>query len=250
MPHAAYMICTTPRSGSTLLCDMLAATGVAGRPESLFYGPSLDDWMETMAVDDTGTGERELLGEIVASAIALGRTKTDVFALRQQLPGLAFLCEKLGDLHPDASTDRERIERTFGKIRFIHLKRANKLEQAVSHIKAQQTGLWHVAADGSDRERIGPPGELQYDAEKIRTQMEILTGYDQAWSTWFDCQGIEPLRLTYDALCDDPTAVLRQVLEALDLDPASADGIKPGIRKMADATSRDWIARFTGTDGR
>jgi LPS sulfotransferase NodH len=32
----AYLVCATERSGSTLLCELLAATGVAGRPEEYF----------------------------------------------------------------------------------------------------------------------------------------------------------------------------------------------------------------------
>jgi len=35
----AYLICGTPRTGSTLLCDLLRATGIAGRPESYFRLP-------------------------------------------------------------------------------------------------------------------------------------------------------------------------------------------------------------------
>src|SRR3954469_3299609 len=32
----SYLVCATPRSGSTLLCRALAQTGVAGRPEEYF----------------------------------------------------------------------------------------------------------------------------------------------------------------------------------------------------------------------
>ena len=32
----AYLVCATPRSGSTLLCELLKETGVAGRPEEYF----------------------------------------------------------------------------------------------------------------------------------------------------------------------------------------------------------------------
>ena len=32
----SYLVCATERSGSTLLCELLAATGVAGRPEEYF----------------------------------------------------------------------------------------------------------------------------------------------------------------------------------------------------------------------
>src|SRR4029453_17064892 len=36
-PCRAYWICFTPRTGSALLCQLLRATGVAGRPEEHFW---------------------------------------------------------------------------------------------------------------------------------------------------------------------------------------------------------------------
>ncbi len=35
-PTRSYLVCATPRSGSTLLCEALLATGVAGRPREYF----------------------------------------------------------------------------------------------------------------------------------------------------------------------------------------------------------------------
>src|ERR1700728_2975844 len=35
-PDSAYLICSTQRSGSTYLCELLASTGVAGCPEEFF----------------------------------------------------------------------------------------------------------------------------------------------------------------------------------------------------------------------
>src|SRR6201991_2549603 len=35
-PNRSYLVCATPRSGSTLLCEALKSTGVAGRPEEYF----------------------------------------------------------------------------------------------------------------------------------------------------------------------------------------------------------------------
>ena len=32
----SYLVCATPRSGSTLVCQALKATGVAGNPEEYF----------------------------------------------------------------------------------------------------------------------------------------------------------------------------------------------------------------------
>lgn len=49
MPHdplpaiqASYVICTTPRSGSNFLCEVLQSTEVAGRPDEYFRDPPAD----------------------------------------------------------------------------------------------------------------------------------------------------------------------------------------------------------------
>src|ERR1700683_561895 len=38
--NCSYLICATQRSGSTLLCELLKDTGVAGRPEEYFEARS------------------------------------------------------------------------------------------------------------------------------------------------------------------------------------------------------------------
>src|SRR3954469_18520556 len=35
-PVLSYLVCATPRSGSTLLCHLLDQTGIAGHPEEYF----------------------------------------------------------------------------------------------------------------------------------------------------------------------------------------------------------------------
>jgi trehalose 2-sulfotransferase len=35
-PRVSYLICSTPRSGSTLLCEAMISTGLAGRPEEYY----------------------------------------------------------------------------------------------------------------------------------------------------------------------------------------------------------------------
>lgn len=240
----AYMICTAPRSGSTLLCRMLAATGIAGDPESLFFRPSLKEWARYLGVDEEAPTERAHLQAIMQAALAMGRGDTPVFALRQQRPSFAYLCQQLAVLYPDAATDRDRIEQSFGPMRFVHLSRGDKLGQAVSYLKAQQTGLWHLAADGSELERTAPPRPPQYDRDLIRDEIATLSAYDQGWSDWFKAQGITPIRFTYEELSEAPIHTLRKVLQDLNLDPSAADRVQPGTRKMADATSQDWVDRY------
>jgi LPS sulfotransferase NodH len=49
-PPLTFVICATPRTGSTLLCALLAATGVAGRPESIYWAEDRADWAEEWGV--------------------------------------------------------------------------------------------------------------------------------------------------------------------------------------------------------
>lgn len=239
------MICTTPRSGSTLLCALLKATGVAGRPNSHFHQPSLDRWLDVFGLSAERFASREeALRSAFAAAFEQGSGGTDVFGLRMQRGSFPYFMEQLGRLHPTATSDVARIEAAFGPTLFIHLARADKLAQAVSRVMAEQTGLWHRAADGSELERLGPSHEPQYDRDAIARHLTDLGALDTAWEDWFAREGLAPLRIGYDDLAADPQSTLARVLGALGLDPARAQGMEPPTAKLASATSRDWTDRF------
>jgi len=241
----SYIICTSPRSGSTLLCKLLAATGVAGNPASYFHEPSVASWASELGiVPEPWWGERETLAGVFRAAIAEGNGGTDVSGIRLQRHSFNFFHEKLALLYPGEHADLARLRRAFGSTLFIHLRRRDKVEQAVSYLKAHQTGLWHVALDGSELERLAPPGEPVYDADELRKHVETMTGYDRDWNAWFQREGIEPMCVDYDALAAAPVRTVKEILGRLGRDRAAADGIVPGVRKLADSESRDWVARY------
>ena len=248
MPKAtfdSYVICTTPRSGSTLLCKLLADTGVAGNPDSYFHRPSITAWLDhfDLTPDDT-VPERDVLRSVFRAAIAKGSLDTGVFGLRMQRESFGFFARKLAVLHPGLSSDIERFHAAFGRTLFIHLSRRDKVQQAISNVKAQQTGLWHAAPDGTELQRLSPAREPVYDAAAIRAKVEEVTALDRDWERWFASEAVAPLRLDYEGLAADPLQTLRHVLDALGLDRKAASGVKPGVAKLADETSKVWEARF------
>ena len=244
-PYDAYVLCTAPRSGSTLLCKLLADTGIAGRPGSHFHEPSLAEWLADLDLPEVpGRSERGTVAAVFRAAIDKGRGGTPVFGLRLQRHSFAFFSEKLALLHPGPAGDVARMRAAFGRTLFIHLTRADKVAQAVSLVRAEQTGLWHRAADGSELERTAPPREPVYDGEALRAAFDRLNGYEREWQAWFARENVQPLRLTYDALSADPSGTLATVLQALGLPPGAASAITPGTARLADATSRDWADRL------
>ena len=171
MPKQAkrsYIICTSPRSGSTMLCEMLRATGVAGRPASLFHTPALAAWLEAYDLRASDYGSvRETLKAVFAAALAEGTGDTETFGLRLQRGSFDFFMEQIHTLHPGQPSDLACIEAAFGPTVFIHLSRGDTLGQAISCLRAEQTGLWHRRADGTELERQDPKRQDGYDRAAI-----------------------------------------------------------------------------------
>ncbi len=243
--YKAYIICTTPRSGSTLLCRLLSATAVAGKPESYFHLPSVASWTERLnlplqQIED----DEDLLRAALTAIHKLGTGSTNTFGLRLMRMSFGFLMQKLDSLYPGLPSDRARFEAVFGRTLFIHLTRGDKVAQAVSRTKAEQTGLWHMAADGSELERLAPPQPPRYDPDQITHHIKELTEYDAAWTEWFDQEDIDPVRIKYEELSAFPSAAVAGILDRLGLDSAPAKGLVPEVAKLADETSRFWVERY------
>ena len=241
----SYVICATPRTGSTLLCDLLAATGAAGDPDSFFMTNVDPHWAARWGLppDDPALG-RDHCAAYLDAAIAAGRGKTPVFGLRLMHENLGDLTGMIERVHPGLPSDRARFETVFGRVLFIHLARADKLAQAVSMVRAEQTGLWHAAPDGTELERLSPPREPHYDFAHIATRLDELAARDAAWTDWFKREGIVPLTIAYESLAEDPAGTLARVCHRLGVAAPSRDAVKPGVARLADAISRDWMDRF------
>jgi trehalose 2-sulfotransferase len=241
----AYIICGTPRTGSTLLCNLLASTKVAGDPDSFFRRQSMSSWAEEWGLPSRDSmSEEDFSATYLRAAIKAGKGGTGILGLRLMRENLDDLTAILDRVFPLLPTDRARFERAFGTVLYIHLTREDKLAQAVSLVKAEQTGLWHIAPDGTEIERVAPAKEPHYDFNRIRREVAELEGYDAAWTSWFDEQGIEPLHVSYASLSADPVATLLRVCDALGVQAPNAGDVTPGVAKLSDETSADWMRRY------
>ncbi len=240
-----YIICGTPRTGSTLLCNLLASTKTTGIPDSFYGRKFMSAWAEEWRLPSRDMmSERDFNIAYLNAALAAGKGGTGIFGLRLMRENLDELSADLDQIFPRLPSDRARLEKAFGRILYIHLSREDKLAQAISLVKAEQTGLWHMAPDGTEIERLAPPKEPQYDSARINCEVQKLESYDAAWNSWFDAQGIEPLRIGYETLSANPAAELIGICEALGVQPPNARDVSPGVAKLADETSLDWMRRY------
>jgi trehalose 2-sulfotransferase len=232
-PHRSYILCGTPRSGSTLLCSLLRSSGVAGQPESWFRLPNRAAWAQGWGIAN-GRGDYAW-SDYLSAAISAGTGTNGVFGLRLMWNMLGELVADLGGA--PVSQQADLLGRTFGPAQFICLSRRDLVAQAVSRHKAEVSGTWHLGFGEAEN-----PAVPHYDAASIGRYLNEATADALAWEGWFTAQGITPHCVFYEDLADNPAAVAEDTLTWLGLSPRGP--LVATNRRMADETSASWAKRF------
>jgi trehalose 2-sulfotransferase len=230
----SYLICATPRTGSTLLCGLLAATGIAGKPESYFRLQGEPLYAESWAVPMGKDGPLDYLDYVRAAKVA-GTTANGVFAARVMWETMGELFAKLRSARPDLlGPDREVLEQVFGPTRLVHLLRGDVVAQAVSWALAEQTGYWH------DEGGTAPPRrQPQFDFDEVDGRVKTIAEHNASWRKWFASYDIGPLLVRYEDLVADMAGTTALILGFLGLRLPPGHVIAPGTRRLADEVNRD-----------
>ncbi|MDU8927464.1 Stf0 family sulfotransferase [Alisedimentitalea sp. MJ-SS2] len=236
-PPKSILICTTPRSGSTLLCSLLLSSGVAGNPESWFRHEDRAAYAEEWKVD------RNDFPAFLAAAIRQGRGANQTFACRLMYDTQQELLKELQSAF-GPHTDPELLAHAFGQADFVFLERSNKVAQAISYYRAASGGLWHRNADGSILEATSAlnsePPEYDYDA--INTYLNIVKTDARLWRDWFTLHDIAPIKINYEDLSQNPEGAATDLLTRLERSPTAP--IRIGTARLADELNLAWETRF------
>jgi LPS sulfotransferase NodH len=232
----SYLLCATPRSGSTLLCGLLKSSQVAGHPESYFNRKTLDVYAESWQIDRPRDGHID--EAFVRAALAAGSTANGVFGGRVMAETLPELVAGLtADATEPAVADLDLLNDRFGRLKFVHLRRCDAVAQAVSWTRSLQTNFWHP------HEEVAPGAqEPHYDEGQIGRLVATIERYEADWTSWFEAQRIKPYEVTYEELAVDPISTAHGVLDFLGLSPERELVVEH--RRQADHVNADWISRF------
>ena len=237
----SYLICTTPRTGSTLLCGLMASTKVAGLPESYFRIPDEQSWAARWDIARSFDGIFEY-SDFVRAALAAGRTDNGVFAARIMWGTMDYLVDRLGSVYPaPARGDLGLLNQAFGHTSFVYLHRDDVLAQAVSWHRAEQTNVWHQTDQEESKQ---PEQEPRFDFDQIRKLVQMVEEHNAAWREWFASVGIQPHIVRYEDLDADPVGIACEVLDFLGLKLPPGHQIKTRHRRLADALNAEWIGRY------
>jgi trehalose 2-sulfotransferase len=247
-PKLCFFICHTLRSGSTLLCDALNNTGVAGYPEEYFpercrdgevfvaTGAALKD-PDTWRSDWISTPFEQCMDRVLTS----GTTPNGVFASKVKWSNMPYLSETL-DLPPErrGSPPAHHLTSLFPNLRYVWVTRRDKIRQAVSLVKAKQSSQWKVLS----AEPLCPAA-VDYSFHLIDVALRGIVHDECAWEEYFTQAGITPFTVVYEDFVRNYEPTVRRLLDHLGIDlPREYVFPVPRLHKQADAVSEEWVDRY------
>jgi trehalose 2-sulfotransferase len=275
-PELSYLICATPRSGSTLLCAALDGTGIAGHPEEHFevlletgrrrqprdYFQRSNDPEVWALLDDPEF--RDVLGEyggrysehparrdpywsppdfqrLVERALSKGTTQNGVLGTKimwAYFRDFVRLARRRGlqDVRPCEVP--AAVLPNLGQ--FVWMHRRDTTRQAVSLWKALQTQQWRRDSD----EDIGGRG-LRFSFAAIDHLKLRIDEHNAAWQDFFDKCGVEPIEVVYEDLVEDYEGTVLWLLDGIGVSiPGDFAVVEPKMRRQADELSEEWVGLY------
>ncbi len=265
----SYLVCATPRSGSTLLCETLLATGVAGRPREYFEAlketglprrPREYFWglrspevirllphdanIDTSA-ERSATWEREDYRRHLDWAIAEGTTPNGVFGAKMMWGYFNdFLELARGIPRFGGMGDGSLLNAAFPGLHYVFISRNDKVRQAVSLWRALQTWVWRKEA-GAPADEPLPAQRAVYSFDAIDHLLDRLRRHEDGWRGFFFRIGQRPLSIVYEDVVGDLEGSVTRVLAEVGI--AAPDGWSLPERtpsRQSDELSESWVQNY------
>ena len=244
-PHRSIVICGHPRSGTTLLGEILRDFGDLGIALEYFHRGFRPYLQERFGAKDL---------DAYATTVHARRTsQSGTFAVKLFWRDVEELAHEVDPANqpdwgqrPVAQTTAEDYRRIWSLVAplfpnpvFIHVRRQDSLRQAISAVRATQTGLWRSIPGVGRQSGVA---EAVYDAGRIRDAMAFRAYCLNHWRGLFDALQVTPYDLTYEALDADlagVTAKLAQHRGVKALDPPA-----PRMKRQSDDETEAWVLRY------
>ncbi len=237
-PVKSYRIWTSPRTGHTLLAQLLEDTGIAGKP-----GEHLTMHEEELLIEKF---PGNTFHEVVQKIWDAGTDRNGIFsckfdghawhynAVKKQLKALKGA--------PVTHNDEVFWSHLFPSCKNIFLTRRNKIKQAVSWWKAIQDNTWHLQ-NGDKRKHQEAFYQDKYDFNALLHLLKETNLREASIEAYFNQYNIRPLTLVYEDYIQDISGTLLTILRYLDLE--IPDIIPdPAYQKTADGHSEKWVKKL------
>jgi LPS sulfotransferase NodH len=263
-PRTSYLVCATPRSGSTLLCEALTNTGLAGYPKEYFEALKETGLPRSPRDYFKKTSNPELLNLIgnysrgddvapvlsgsvsysdyLASVLEKGTTPNGVFGAKLMWGYLEDFLSYLRNIPAYKDLPVPQLFATiFPDLHYIHISRRDKVRQAISLWRAIQTWSWRDEQGASSR----PARALVFNYAAIDHLVQRTLVHEEAWKQYFAENAIQPFSVVYEELTETYEETALQILRYLKIPlPASVTFGARQMKQQSDTLSEEWYAQY------
>jgi LPS sulfotransferase NodH len=266
-PHISYLVCATPRSGSTLLCEDLTNTGLAGYPKEYFEALKETGLPRSPRDYFKKTSNPELLSLIgsysrgddaspvlagfanyadyLTHVLEEGTTPNGVFGAKLMWGYLEDFLLYLRDIPAYKDLPVPQLFATiFPNLHYIHISRRDKVRQAISLWRAIQSWSWRQgqASTGTSSRSTR---ELVFNYAAIDHLVQRTLVHEEAWKNYFAENAIQPCSVVYEELVETYEKTTLHILQYLNIPlPASLPFGERQMRQQADTLSEEWYKRY------
>jgi LPS sulfotransferase NodH len=280
-PSSSYLVCATPRSGSTLLCEALKDTGVAGVPDEYFEALRHSGLPRRPQEYFIGAQDRTILrhlGELSTSndqparsrlwarhdyepflrwAIEQGTTPNGVFGAKLMWGYFGDFVSLLREIPEYRELPiQELLPAIFPDLSYVRVVRANKVRQAVSLWKAVQTATWRQEetrlSDGADIADAGDPNasnghgpRLKFHYHAIEHLLDQILAQEACWDAFFEHCRIRPHVVVYEDFVANYRETTTEVLSQVGIEAPGEANFEQRLKRQTDDINRTWARRFS-----
>ncbi len=186
------IVCTTQRSGSTMVCEDMTRFGI-GKPNEYFL-----PWVNGEALD----WEAEL------EAMKAHHAANGVFAVKIMANQIRRIDLRLSKtLNPVDDGPFPHFRAAFPDAEWIHIQRQDSINQAISHFLAIRSGVYHVVRGkgafmpGAAMEQASAKNQITdvpYDYKALLEEWHRLQTGNLLWTEFFQTTGIKPMQIIYE----------------------------------------------------
>jgi LPS sulfotransferase NodH len=280
----SYLVCATPRSGSTLVCQALKDTGVAGRPEEYFEAlehsgrprrpeeyfnavedPSILNQLTRRGIADepqprSPLWSRTAYDRYLEWAMEQGTTPNGVFGAKLMWGYLGDFVSLLRNVPEYRDLPlADLLPASFPELTLVRVLRANKVRQAVSLWKAVQTASWRQEGEsdpvaGAPEDSDVPPYKsfldehlpaLRFNYNAISHLLGQILRDEARWDAFFEHVRIKPVLVLYENFAADYENSTLNVLHRLGLSPPEGFKVEPRMKVQSDGLNDDWARRYS-----
>jgi glycosyltransferase involved in cell wall biosynthesis len=232
--HTAYIICAVQRSGTQYLSDGLQQTGIAGKPSEYFQIWNDDARVRSMGLTDNL--------DYLNWALEQGTSINGVFGCVMMWDYFGYALFKINEIPKYIGLNGfDALKQIFSNLHFIYLTRQDKLRQAISMSKAQQTKIYSV----KENQSVVPNQTPRFNYEQINWNLNRIYEGESGWERFFASHRIDPLKIVYEDIVNSYRQHVLRILEYLKIPHYQNLTFKESsFKKMSDNVTEKWIREY------